>query len=338
MSVAAENASGPPEPGRTTSWSSLQLPHAALTELYGVTRPTVTRAIHEIGRYWPPAASLPPVGPTSGCTRRPTTSSPPPGPKASSFDGTQTQVRRPKADRPGRKASVSGKKKQHTAKTTTVTDSSGRLLWPGADRPGRMHDQAALRTEGIAEQLRTPPQVTAMVDEGHRGPANDFPDQVQAPPRKPKDEAPLGEKHAWRKARRRQSSRICGEHTTGEEHKQRRTPPSPAGSPPAPDEHRTGPRPASRLLITHQPAATQAHRSWAVSRSESRLAGTPRTVLGRIGPPLSRPGRQRMFRMPEKRGKASKPNAAASPHEERKPHSCSAHALPSGSVNSAKLA
>ncbi|MFE4821992.1 transposase family protein [Streptomyces sp. NPDC056704] len=191
--------------------------------MYGVTRPTVTRAIHEIGRYWPPAASLPPGRPgirlhtpahyvlastrAEGVELR--------------IDGTLTQVRRPKADRPGRKASVSGKKKQHTAKTTTVRDGSGRLLWPGADRPGRMHDQAALRTEGIAEQLRTPPQVAAMVDEGHRGPANDFPDQVQAPPRKPKDEAPLGEKHAWRKARRRQSSRICGEHTTGEEHKQR---------------------------------------------------------------------------------------------------------------------
>ncbi|MET7898906.1 transposase family protein [Streptomyces mirabilis] len=106
--------------------------------------------------------------------------------------------------------------KQNTAKTTTVSDGSGHLLWPGADRPGRMRDRAALRTEGIAEQLWTPPQVAAMVDEGHRGPADGFPDQVQAPPRKPTDEAPPGEKYTWREARRRQSSRICGEHTTGE--------------------------------------------------------------------------------------------------------------------------
>ncbi|MFG2368731.1 hypothetical protein ACGFY3_45215 [Streptomyces mirabilis] len=59
-----------------------------------------------------------------------------------------------------------------------------------------MHDQAALRTEGIAEQLRTPPQAAATAAEGHRSPANGFPDQVQAPPRKPKDEAPPGEKYA----------------------------------------------------------------------------------------------------------------------------------------------
>lgn len=85
-----------------------------------------------------------------------------------------------------------------------------------------MHDQTAMRTEGIAEQLRLHPQVKAKVDEGYRGPANDFPGQVQAPPRKPKDKAPLGEKYAWREARRRQSSaRICVEHTIGEEKKWR---------------------------------------------------------------------------------------------------------------------
>lgn len=186
MSVATENASGPPEPGRTTSWSSLQLPHAALTELYGVTRPTVTRAIHEIGRYWTPAASLPP-GRTGIRLHTPAhyvlASTRAEGVELR-IDGTQTQVRRPKADRPGRKLFVSGKKKQHTAKTTTVRDGSGPLLRHGADRPGRMHNQAALRTEGIAEQLRTPPQVTAMVDEGHRGPANDFPEPTSRPPRK----------------------------------------------------------------------------------------------------------------------------------------------------------
>ncbi|MER5619070.1 hypothetical protein ABT068_45120, partial [Streptomyces sp. NPDC002215] len=47
------------------------------------------------------------------------------------------------AGRPSRKAFVSGKKKQNTAKTTTISDGSGRLLWSGADRPGRMHDQTA---------------------------------------------------------------------------------------------------------------------------------------------------------------------------------------------------
>ncbi|MCX5112299.1 transposase family protein [Streptomyces sp. NBC_00378] len=96
------------------------------------------------------------------------------------------------------------------------------MLWSGADRPGRKHDQAAMRTEGIAEQLCLHPQVKAKVDEGHRGLANNFPNQVQAPPRKPKDKVPLDENYAWREARRRQSSaRICVEHSIGEEKKWR---------------------------------------------------------------------------------------------------------------------
>jgi hypothetical protein len=61
-----------------------------------------------------------------------------------------------------------------------------------------------------------------MNDEGYRGLANEFPDQVSAPPKKPKDDAPLGERHAWREQRRRQSSRrICVEHVIGEEKKWR---------------------------------------------------------------------------------------------------------------------
>ena len=65
-------------------------------------------------------------------------------------DGTETRVRRPKAARPGRAAFVSGKGKQHTIKTTTISDGQGRTLSCGAVRPGRMHDQTAMRAEGIA--------------------------------------------------------------------------------------------------------------------------------------------------------------------------------------------
>lgn len=76
-----------------------------------------------------------------------------------------------------------------------------------------MHDQTAARTEGIAEQLRHHPKVKTEVDEGYRGLASEFPGQVSAPPKKPKDDAPLGEHHAWREQRRRQfSARIHGEH------------------------------------------------------------------------------------------------------------------------------
>ncbi|MFE9636397.1 transposase family protein [Streptomyces sp. NPDC006463] len=98
--------------------------------------------------------------------------------------GAETQVRRPRANRPGRRAFVSGKKKLNTIKSTTITDGQGRLLWSGADRPGRMHDQTAMRTEGIAEQFRLRPRDRAEVDEGYRGPADEFPDQVSAPPKK----------------------------------------------------------------------------------------------------------------------------------------------------------
>jgi hypothetical protein len=133
------------------------------------------------------------------------------------LDGAETQVRRPKAGRPGRRAFVSGKRRQNTIKTTTFSDGQGRLLYSGAERPGRMHDQTAVRTEGIAEQFRTRPNVKAKVDSGYQGLAKEFPDQVTAPPKKPKEDACDGDKYAWREARRRQSSaRICVEHTNAE--------------------------------------------------------------------------------------------------------------------------
>ena len=93
---------------------------------------------------------------------------------------------------------MSGKRKQNTIKTATFSDGQGRTLFSGVARPGRMHDQTAVRTEGIAEQLRCRPNVRVHVDEGYRGLANQFPQQVIAPPRKPKADAPLGEQRAWR--------------------------------------------------------------------------------------------------------------------------------------------
>lgn len=91
------------------------------------------------------------------------------------------------------------------------------MLLSGVVRPGRMHDQTAVRTEGIAEQLRLHPSVKSQVDAGYAGLAKEFPDQVTAPPKKPKDAASDGDKRAWHEARRRQSSaRICVEHTNAE--------------------------------------------------------------------------------------------------------------------------
>lgn len=153
-----------------------QLPHVALAELYGVDRTTVTRAVHEIRPLLATRGFAVPDRPgvrlrtladvfgyaaAEGVRLR--------------IDGTEVQVRRPAAHRPGRRVFVSGKRRQNTVKTTTISDGQGRTLWSGADRPGRMHDQTALRTDGIAEHLRLHPDVTVEVDEGYRGLANEFP-------------------------------------------------------------------------------------------------------------------------------------------------------------------
>lgn len=112
---------------------------------------------------------------------------------------------------------MSGKRKQNTIKSTTFSDGQGRMPLAGVVRPGRMHDQTAVRTEGIAEQFRPRPRVKAKADSGYAGLAKTFPGQVTAPPKKPNDEACDGEKRAWREARRRQSpARIRVEHTSAE--------------------------------------------------------------------------------------------------------------------------
>jgi hypothetical protein len=94
----------------------------------------------------------------------------------------------------------------------------GRGVPPGPHaRPDRGPDR------GHRRPVHPVPQVKAKVDAGYRGPAKEFPDQVQAPPLKPKQDAPPEEVAAWDEARDRQSSeRICVEHANAE-HKQWRT-------------------------------------------------------------------------------------------------------------------
>jgi hypothetical protein len=201
-----------------------QLPHAALAELYRVHRSTVTRAIGELRPLLAARGFAVPGEPgvrlrtladvfayasARGVTLR--------------IDGTEVQVRRPRAGKPGRRAFVSGKKKMNTKKAAVITDEKGRTLWAGAFRPGRMHDQTAVRTEGIADLLRRHPRVKAKVDAGYRGLAREFPDQVQAPPLKPKKDAAPEETAAYEAQRHEQSSqRICVEHANAE-HKQWRS-------------------------------------------------------------------------------------------------------------------
>jgi hypothetical protein len=195
-----------------------QLPHAAVAVFYGVHRSTITRAVGEVrpllaargfavpGKPGLRLATLADVfayAAAEGVKLR--------------IDGTEVQVRRPRPSRPGRRAFVSGKKKQNTIKSTAISDGQGRLLWLGAFRPGRMHDVTALRTEGIEELLSQHPDVQAEADAGYQGLARDFPTQVSAPPKKPGKDAPPEETARWEQQRHQQSSqRICVEHAIAE--------------------------------------------------------------------------------------------------------------------------
>lgn len=88
-----------------------------------------------------------------------------------------------------------------------------------------MHDQTAVRTEGIADLFEQFPKVKAKADAdaGYRGLAKEFPDQVQAPALKPKKDATPEEVTAWDAERHQQpSERICVGHANAE-HKQWRT-------------------------------------------------------------------------------------------------------------------
>jgi hypothetical protein len=195
-----------------------QLPHAALAVFYGVHRSTITRAVGEVR---PLLAARGFAVPGSPGVRLRTLAdvfayAAAEGVKLR-IDGTEVQVRRPAANRPGRRAFVSGKKKQNTIKSTVVSDGRGRLLWLGALRPGRMHDVTAVRTEGIEDLLRAHPDVAAEVDTGYQGLARDFPGQVSAPPKKPRKDAAPDDTTRWEQQRHRQSSqRICVEHAIAE--------------------------------------------------------------------------------------------------------------------------
>jgi DDE superfamily endonuclease/Helix-turn-helix of DDE superfamily endonuclease len=199
----------------------LQLPQQALAVLDGVERATITRAVHQVrpllaargvavpdlpGVRLRTLADVVAYAAAHGVELR--------------LDGTETQVRRPRANRPGRRALVSGKRKQSTIKTTAISDGRGRTLWAGAIRPGRMHDQTAVKTEGIEQLLRQHPTVRTRVDTGYRGLAKAFPAQVSAPPLPPAKDAPAEALAASKQARTQQSSRrICIEHAIAE-HKQ----------------------------------------------------------------------------------------------------------------------
>src|SRR5512144_2699704 len=165
----------------------LGIPHAALAALYAVDRSTVAGAVRRV-------RSLRAARGFAIADR--------PGPRIRTLgdlcaytaaegvelrlDGTGVQVRRPRAGHPAARHSSPARRSRTPLKSTTFSDHQDRPLFSGAIRPGRLHDQTAVNTEGITEQLRLHPSAKAEAHEGHRGPANDCPDRVTAPPRRPR--------------------------------------------------------------------------------------------------------------------------------------------------------
>lgn len=196
----------------TLVWLRLGLPQQCLAILYGVDRSTVSAAVRQLRTLLANRGFATPTGvrlatladvfayaAAEGLTVR--------------VDGTEIQVRRPRAHKAGRRRFVSGKKKQNTIKATIVSDDRSRPVWVGAVRPGRMHDQTAVKTEGIDALLDAYPKVKVLVDSGYRGLARDHPDQVTAPPRKPPNDASPQQLAAYQVERKTQSSqRIPAEH------------------------------------------------------------------------------------------------------------------------------
>ncbi|MFH9611339.1 transposase family protein [Streptomyces sp. NPDC017448] len=188
------------------------LPHSVLGLLFGVDRSTITRAIGEIRPLLaergcavpdrPGLRALPDVfayAQAEGVELR--------------LDATEIQVRRPQANRGGRRAFVSGKKKQNTMKATVIADWQGRTLWTDALRPGRMHDATAARNEGIAICFQHFPDVEVLLDDGYLGLSRDHRGQANTPPRKPRPGALPGRVEQGERDRHGHSSdRITVEH------------------------------------------------------------------------------------------------------------------------------
>ncbi|MYQ68901.1 IS5/IS1182 family transposase, partial [Streptomyces sp. SID4950] len=146
------------------------LPHSVLGLLFGVDRSTVTRAVGEVRTLLAERGCAVPDSP--GLRLRTLTDvfayAQAEGVELR-LDATEIQVRRPQASRGGRRAFVSGKKKQNTMKATVIADRRGRTLWTDALRPGRMHDATAARNEGIAVCFRHFPDVEVLLDDGYLG-------------------------------------------------------------------------------------------------------------------------------------------------------------------------
>lgn len=81
-------------------------------------------------------------------------------------------------------------------KATVIADWRGRTLWTDALRPGRMHDAAAARNEGIAVCFQHFLHVEVLLDDGYLVLSRDHRGQAITPPRKPRPRALPGSGNA----------------------------------------------------------------------------------------------------------------------------------------------
>jgi hypothetical protein len=185
------------------------------------------------------------------------------------------------------------RKKQNTMKAAVVADHRGRTLWTDAMRPGRMHDAAAVRTEGVDSCFRCFPEVEVPLDDGYPGLRRGHPHQALTPPRKPRRSA-LPEFHErWKLHRHAHSSdRITVEYalaapkrwkqSTRWTHRRESLPAdyraiadrSPT-APRTPDKHHGRDHHASPA-ITHQLVRPAARRESVPTRAEQEQGDDPR--------------------------------------------------------------
>ncbi|MEU2132267.1 transposase family protein [Streptomyces sp. NPDC018352] len=182
------------------------LPHAALGLLFGVDRSTMTRAIGGIRVLLAERGCAVPDRPGLRTLVDVFAYAQAEGVELRS-DATEVQVRRPPAGRGGRRAFVSGKKKQNTMRATVVAGHQGCTLWTDVLRPGRMHDATAARNEGIGTCFRHLSDVEILLDDGCLGLRRDHPGQAVTPPRKGNKISPPELLEARPRARHRHSSK-----------------------------------------------------------------------------------------------------------------------------------
>jgi hypothetical protein len=220
---------GAGHPDRGAIVLRLQLPHQALAVLLGVDRATITLAIGQIRPLLAARGFAVPGQPTLRLRTLPTLAD---VVAYAAANGVQVRIdrcRRPRSAGPA-PTDPAGVRSSPAAQAEHQAHRGQRRPGPhpvaGAVRPRRMHDQTAVKTtvktavdtEGIADLLTQHPGVKVRVDEGYRGLAKAFPDQVNAPPPpKPAKDAAAELVAAYRQARTEQSSRrSCVEHPTAE--------------------------------------------------------------------------------------------------------------------------